>query len=85
MSQVAAIAKLGAVVLATFTVCWAPYLTSPSVALGVLQVRTSNKSKEIDDTPHEPSADRSHTALTGGTRRNLNPTMLLLAEIVDTH
>ena len=35
--QVAAIAKLGLVVVATFAVCWAPFLSSPCAALQVLQ------------------------------------------------
>jgi hypothetical protein len=38
--QVAAVAKLAAVVVATFAACWAPYLTSTAAALEVLQVGT---------------------------------------------
>lgn len=37
MLQVGAIAKLGLVVVATFALCWAPFLSSPSSALQVLQ------------------------------------------------
>jgi hypothetical protein len=40
--QIAAIAKLAAVVVATSAACWAPYLTSPAAALEVLQVGTAN-------------------------------------------
>lgn len=35
--QVLAIAKLGTVVICTFAVCWAPFLTSPGSAASVLQ------------------------------------------------
>jgi hypothetical protein len=37
-AQVTAVAKLAAVVVATFAACWAPYLSSPAAALEVLQV-----------------------------------------------
>lgn len=36
MLQVQAIAKLGAAVIATFVVCWSPWLTSPEAALNVV-------------------------------------------------
>lgn len=36
LSQVARVAKLGAAVVATFAVCWAPWLTSPPAATAVL-------------------------------------------------
>lgn len=34
--QVLRVARLGAAVIATFAVCWAPYLASPSAAAAVL-------------------------------------------------
>ncbi|KAL3139491.1 hypothetical protein ABBQ38_003815 [Trebouxia sp. C0009 RCD-2024] len=37
LTKVGAIAKLGLVVVATFALCWAPFLSSPSSALQVLQ------------------------------------------------
>ena len=52
--QVAAVAKLGAVVMATFAVCWAPYLTSTAVALEVLQVGTC---RTIPHTMHTVSLE----------------------------
>lgn len=36
VSQVLRVARLGTAVIATFLVCWAPYLTSPSAAAAVL-------------------------------------------------
>jgi ALG6, ALG8 glycosyltransferase family len=47
--QVATVAKLAAVVVATFAACWAPYLTSPAAALEVLQVG--------NDSPAAPQHD----------------------------
>ena len=47
--QVTAIAKLTALVVATFAACWAPYLTSPAAALEVLQVGTATSIAASDD------------------------------------